>query len=186
MKIVASDAWEAAGQQLAATDVPPNAHVMVVSNCFTALAGILWSASYILMTLKAFKDKSYGMPIYSLCLNITWEVVYGFVYKSDLFNQIVIGQWLIVDVFLLVATIRFGPSAWSHTPMVAKNFGWIILVACIVGLWGHLALAAVLVPIIGRRVVFFTAWPLQVVIGVGSLGQIMSRGNTKGHSWNIW
>ena len=185
MKIVASDAWEAARQH-AATHVPPNAHVLVVSNCLTALAGMLWSASYILMTLKGFKDKSYGMPIYSLCLNITWEVVYGFVYKSELFNQIVIAQWLIVDVFLLVATIRFGPSAWSHTPIVAKNLGWIILVACIVGLWGHLALAAVLVPIIGTRVIFFTAWPLQIVISVGSLGQLMSRGNTKGHSWNIW
>lgn len=185
MGIVAWEAWEAA--KVAATaEIPPNDHVMVVSNILTALSGVLWSASYILLALKAFNDKSYGMPIYSLCLNITWEGVYGFVYGPDVFNQVVFAQWMLVDVFLLVATIKFGASAWSHTPIVANNLGWIILTACIICLWAQLAVAAVLVPAIGRKVVFFTSWALQVVISVGSVEQIMSRGNTNGHSWSIW
>ena len=185
MKIVAWEAWEAA-KVAAAVEIPPNNHVMVVSNIFTAMSGILWSASYILLARKAFKDKSYGMPIYSLCLNITCECVYGFIYGPDFFNQMIYAQWMIVDVFLLVATIKFGASAWSHTPIVANNLGWIILTACIICLWAQLALAAVLVPVIGRKVVFLTSWTAQVVLSVGSVEQIMSRGSTKGHSWSIW
>lgn len=48
------------------------------------------------------------MPIYCLCLNITWEGVYGFVYGPGLVNQIVFAQWMIVDLFLLYATVEFG------------------------------------------------------------------------------
>ena len=50
----------------------------------------------------------------------------------------------------------------------------------------HLAFAAVLVPYIGQRVVFYSAWALQVVLSSGSIGQLMSRGHSKGRSWSIW
>lgn len=185
MSFFALKEWAAANVEYN-VDIPPYWHAKAVPDAFTALSGILWSASYILMTMKAFKDKSYAMPIHCLCLNITWEAVFGFVYGPGLINQIVFAQWVIVDIFLFYAIVKSGKHQWRHSPLVQQNLTWIILGGCALCLWLHLSVAATFVPHIGRRVVFFTAWPMQLVINIGSIAQILSRGHTAGHSWSIW
>jgi paspaline synthase len=185
MKYFAFEEWAAASAAYDAED-PPYWHAKVVPDAFTALSGILWSVSYILMATKGFKDKSYSMPIYSLCLNIAWETVFGFVYGPGRFNQLVFVQWMIVDAFLVYITVKFGRDQWKHQPLVANNLGWIMLVGYALSTALHLSIAATFVPVIGRRVVAFTAWPLQVFISVGSFAQIISRGHSQGHSWGIW
>lgn len=185
MKFLALEAWAAANADYESA-APPFWHAKLVPDLFTTLSGILWSVSYVLMTIRSFKDKSYSMPIYCLCLNISWEAVYGFVYGPGLVNQIVFAQWMIIDVFLLYATIKFGKYEWRHQPLIAKNLTWIILAGCLTCLWLHLAVAVTFIPHVGRRVVFFTAWPMQVVINVGSIAQILARGHRAGHSWGIW
>lgn len=177
--------WAIASAEYEAAQ-PPYWHAKLVPDAFTAVSGILWSISYILMALRSFKDKSYSMPIYCLCLNITWEGVYGFVYGPGLVNQIVFAQWMIVDLFLLYASVKFGRAQWRHSPLVANNLTWIILAGIAFCLGLHLSVAATFIPSVGRRVVFFTAWPMQVIINVGSIAQIVSRGHTAGHSWGIW
>lgn len=70
MGFFAFEEWAAANRNY--DDTPaPYWHVNSVPNGFTAISGILWSISYILMTKKAFKDRSYAMPLHCLCLNIT-------------------------------------------------------------------------------------------------------------------
>lgn len=185
MKLFAFEDWAAASAEYDAA-VPPYWHAKIVPDAFTALSGVLWSISYILMAIKSFQDKSYSMPIYCLCLNIGWEAVYGFVYGPGRFNQLVFAQWMIIDAVLVYMTIKFGRYEWRRQPLVAKNLGWIVLSGCIVSLWLHLAIAATFIPRIGRRVVAFTAWQLQVMISIGSVAQVLTRGNSAGHSWAIW
>ncbi|KAF4636549.1 hypothetical protein G7Y89_g1536 [Cudoniella acicularis] len=122
--------WAAANADYDA-DIPPYWHAKMVPDAFTAAGGILWSISYILMARKAFKDKSYAMPIHCLCLNITWEAVYGFVYGPGLVNQIVFAQWVIVDMVLFYAIVKSAPHQWPNSPLVAKNLTWIILAGCV-------------------------------------------------------
>ncbi|TAQ84219.1 hypothetical protein B7494_g7456 [Chlorociboria aeruginascens] len=177
------DEWAAANAAYDA-DTPPYWHAKVVPDAFTAISGILWSVSYILMTVKAFKEKSYAMPLYCLCLNITWEAIYGFVYGPGLVNQIVFAQYMIVDVFLFYAIIKSARHQW--TPLVARNLTAIIVGMCLLCTWFHLAVAATFVPRVGRQVVFWSAWPMQLGISIGSNAQLLSRGHTKGHSINIW
>ncbi|RDL32630.1 Uncharacterized protein BP5553_09086 [Venustampulla echinocandica] len=179
------EAWAAANADYTA-DVPRYPHVKIVPDVFTALSGVLWSVSYILMTTKAFKDKSYAMPIYCLCLNITWEAVYGFVYGPGPVNQIVFAQYMIVDIFLFWAIIKSARYQWRQSPLVADNLIWIIMFGCVFCTWLHLAIAATFIPHIGRQVVFFTAWPMAAIISLGSIAQILSRGHTGGHSMPIW
>ena len=185
MGFFALDEWAAANADYAA-DTPPYWHAKIVPDAFTAVSGVLWSVSYILMTLKGYRDKSYAMPIYCLCLNITWEFVFGFIYGPGLVNQIVFAQYMVVDVFLFHSILKFGPKEWGHSPLVARNLGWIIAVGCAVSLYLHLTLAATYVPSMGRQVVFFTAWPMQNAISLGSIAQLISRGHARGHSMAIW
>lgn len=185
MKFLQLEAWAAANADYDAT-TPPVPHAKTIPDMFSALSGIFWSISYILMARKSFRDKSYSMPIYCLCINISWETVFGFIYGPGLLNAIVFGQWMIVDIFLVYATVKYGAYEWRRQPLVARNLGWIIFAGIICGLVLNLAIAYTFIPIVGRQVVFFTAWPLQLVINVGYIAQVLARGSTRGQSWGIW
>lgn len=185
MKFLALEEWAAANAAYESVDAP-YWHVKPVASACTGVSGILWSISYILMATQGFKDKSYSMPIYCLCLNIAWESVYGFVYGPGLVNQIVFAQWMIIDAFLVYSTVKFGKDQWRHSPLVANNLGWIVLFGCIFCTWLHLSIAATFIPAIGRKVVPFTGWSLQAGISIGSFAQLITRGHTKGQSWGIW
>ena len=185
MKFFALEEWAAANAEYDA-DAPPYWHAKVIPDAFTALSGILWSVSYILMANRGFKDQSYSMPIFCLCLNVAWETVFGFVYGPGLLNQIVFAQWMIADAFLVYTTVKHGKHQWRQHPMIANNLGRILVLGFFFCLGLHLSIAATFVPIVGRRVVPFTAWPMQLFINVGCLVQLLVRGHTQGHSWGIW
>ena len=38
----------------------------------------LWTLAYIFIIRKAYKDKTYGIPIVDGCLNVSWEFVFSF------------------------------------------------------------------------------------------------------------
>ena len=185
MKFFALEEWAEANAAYDA-DIPPYWHAKIVPDAFTVLSGIFWSAAYILMATRSFQDQSYSMPIFCLCLNVAWETVFGFVYGPGLVNQIVFGQWMIVDAFLVYTTVKYGKRQWRQQPLIANHLGWIIVFGCIFCLCLHLSIAATFVPVVGRRVVPFTAWPMQLLINVGCLAQLLSRGHSEGHSWAIW
>ena len=44
-------------------------------NFIGALGCVAWMAAYVLILRRAHRDKTYGMPLLALCLNITWEGV---------------------------------------------------------------------------------------------------------------
>lgn len=165
---------------------PPNEHVMPISDALSAVCGVLWTASYVLLTLRAFKDRSYGMPIFALCLNITCELIYGFIYPPDPFNTIIFAGWAVTDVFLFVATARYGKYEWKHAPLVANNLISIMAVSATIALWLQLAFASELIPIIGRQIVWYGTGPVQIVLSLGGVMQLLSRHHTRGHSIHIW
>ena len=43
------------------------------------IGGLFWSATYILIIRRRFKDKIFGMPMAALCANILWEAIFAFV-----------------------------------------------------------------------------------------------------------
>ena len=44
------------------------------------LSVLSWSVAYILIIVRGFRDRTFGMPILALCLNISWEFIGGFVF----------------------------------------------------------------------------------------------------------
>ncbi|KAL7952663.1 hypothetical protein V8C34DRAFT_322699 [Trichoderma compactum] len=181
-----TELWEELRVQAMAL-TPPNDRVMPISNAFSAICGILWSASYVLLTLRAFRDHSYGMPIFALCLNITCEFIYGFIYPPDPFNTIIFAGWAIIDVFLFTATLRYGKQEWRHAPMVANNLALIIVfLGTPVAFWLQMAFASELIPVIGRQIVWYGTGPVQIILSLGGVMQLASRHHTRGHSFNIW
>jgi paspaline synthase len=92
--------------------------------------------------------------------------------------------WAIIDVFIVHATWKFGREQWAHAPMVARSLAWILgggIVLMLGMFWTIIQTMGDL-----DQAGFYLAWTDQLIVSTTSVAQLMSRGNTGGHSWGIW
>src|SRR5579875_1083308 len=80
----------------------------------TLVSGISWTLVYLLIILRSYKDKTYGMPFWALAFNIGWEFIFSFVLISYPlgFQEIINRVWLAFDVFVLAAYFIYGRKEW--------------------------------------------------------------------------
>ena len=93
--------------------------------------GIFWSLAYILIIFRGFKDKTYGMPLFALCVNISWELIFSFILPSTN-PQIYINYiWLILDIFIMIQFLKFGK--FELPTLSNKQFYTVFLLALATG-----------------------------------------------------
>jgi hypothetical protein len=79
---------------------------------FGVLSCVFWLIAYVFIIVRGFKDKAFAMPITGLCANISWELIYGFIYEPyDYANTFSIA-WFLLDI----------PIAWQCYAYGAKDF----------------------------------------------------------------
>lgn len=161
---------------------PPEVYLWIQMVLFLVCSA-LWTIAYVLYIRKSFRDKSYGMPLISLCSNVSWEFLY-IIKSPTILDRIASTIPFIVDLFLVYATIKFWPREWKNSPLIAENLVTIItlsIVMSLVGLW------AFKIQFQGiTDVTFWSGFILQVSVSLMSIIQLLSRGSTRGHSWGIW
>ncbi len=81
---------------------------MSIDIILQGLSGLFWTITYILIINKSVKDKTYGMPFLAMCLNLSWEFVFAFIYKTDIFHQIVCLIWYVLDLIIACAFFKYG------------------------------------------------------------------------------
>lgn len=77
----------------------------------TLISGACWTVVYIALIVLGFKQKTYGMPLWALTLNLAWELTYGIdaLISGPLSLQgIVNNVWAALDVVILVTLLRYG------------------------------------------------------------------------------
>lgn len=90
------------------------------------MCGGFWMISYSIAIYKGIKDKSYAMPFFALCLNISWEILYlkkvlngG---DGGLLWTVMDSIWLILDSGILITYFLYGKK---YYPDKLKNYFWI-------------------------------------------------------------
>ena len=90
------------------------------------MCGGFWMISYSIAIYKGIKDKSYAMPFFALCLNISWEILY---FKKvlnggdgGLLWTVMDSIWLILDSGILITYFLYGKK---YYPDKLKNYFWI-------------------------------------------------------------
>src|SRR3954454_18599512 len=85
-----------------------------VNTVLTLIGGISWTTVYILIIIRSFRDKTYGMPFWALAFNFGWEFIFSFVLTGQRVGlQTIINRiWLACDVLILVAYFVFGKKEW--------------------------------------------------------------------------
>ena len=78
-----------------------------------------WVLIYILMIRRGLLDRSYGMPVVALCLNISWEFIFTFLTSIAPAIRIFNGLFFIFDLGVLYTCYRFG----------REDFDWPLLKA---------------------------------------------------------
>jgi hypothetical protein len=79
-------------------------------------SGLLWTLAYLLMIRRGFLDRTYGMPLVALCANLSWELIFSFVYPHDLPQRAVNVVWFSFDMVILLQLLRYGPREFAGLP----------------------------------------------------------------------
>jgi hypothetical protein len=90
-----------------------------LTDALTLVSGLCWTVVYILIIVRSWRDKTYGMPYWALAFNFSWELIFSFLLSSNLPEhqlQIIINRvWLAFDVFILVAYFMYGKKEWPSS-----------------------------------------------------------------------
>ena len=190
---------------MGSNDTPPPhvaSHVVPVCNALLQVGGGLWTICYILLLRQSIKDRSYGMPLFSLALNVSWEAVYALTVAEMPLERAVFGLWLVIDLGMIYTTMKYGKKEWDHAPLVARNLGTIFVALTVYALVGHWAFAKWwLENDVGKKdgkfyrgvvgpdtteLGFWSAGMTQVYLSAASLAQLLIRQHSRGVSWSIW
>jgi len=78
------------------------------------LGGLFWSATYILIIRRGFKDKTFGMPMAALCANISWEMIFAFFTPHEPPQLYVNYIWFSLDAVIVMQFLKYGKKEFSH------------------------------------------------------------------------
>ncbi len=94
----------------------------------TLISGISWTLAYLILIRRGFADKTYGMPLFALSFNLSWEFLFAFVFRaSDITVQGVVNIiWCLFDVVIVYTYFRYGRKEFAKTTDVKWFLPWSI------------------------------------------------------------
>lgn len=95
------------------------------------LSGICWTIVYIELIRVGFKDKTYGMPVVALSLNIAWEALYSYIGLKS--NPASVQNWInliwfLLDVVIVYTYLRYGRKEFSKHINQKYFIPWTIII----------------------------------------------------------
>lgn len=147
------------------------------------ISGLCWTIVYIELIRKGFKDKSCGMPLFALCLNIVWEFLYsidGFLISKEfiMVQNIADMAWALCDVAILVCWFKFGRQ---YLPENARKYfvpySLLALLVCV-----GMQFAFYFYCPTATEASIYSAFAQNVAMSVMFLTALFKRDSTKGFS----
>jgi len=84
-----------------------------LNTALTLISGLSWTIVYILIIIRSYKEKTYGMPFWALAFNITWETIFAFTFVShDPLQALINKIWLLFDTAIFIAYFLYGQKEW--------------------------------------------------------------------------
>lgn len=80
------------------------------------ISGLAWTITYLALIYRGFRDRTFGMPLVALALNLAWEFVFTFVHPPDETHILIVnGVWLLFDL-IYCAAIHHQLRRDGHNP----------------------------------------------------------------------
>lgn len=72
-------------------------------------ANALWFVAYVLIIVRCFREKTYGVPLVAAATNLSWEFIFGFLLPPPMpeirYSSIL---WCVTDVLIAYQVLRYG------------------------------------------------------------------------------
>ncbi|AYY13362.1 hypothetical protein EF847_12330 [Actinobacteria bacterium YIM 96077] len=151
----------------------------MVENALAVITGLAWTVAYLGIIHRGFRDKTYGMPLTALALNITWEFIFAFLVPGRFGLQVAINVvWFCFDVVILYTYFAFGRKEFP----ASVHQRWFIP-------WGVLLVAISFVTQYSAAREFpdlpmdtYTAFVVNVIMSVAFITMLARRGSRAGQS----
>ena len=147
----------------------------------TLISGICWTLVYIILIRRGITDKTYGMPLFALTFNLSWEFLFAFVFResSGITLQFIVNTiWCVFDVVIAYTYFRYGRKEFPKTVDVKWFLPWSIAVF-VVGFVTIYFSAVEFGPAWGAR---YTAFAQNLMMSILFIGMLVSRHNVSGQS----
>jgi len=95
----------------------------------TCQRDLLDTGLYLDLIRRGFKDKTYGMPLFALAFNLSWEFLYSFVFRptDDTLQHFINLLWFLFDDLILVTYLKFGKKEFPSNIDQRWFYPWTIL-----------------------------------------------------------
>lgn len=70
--------------------------------------GVCWTAVYLFIIYRGYRDRTCGVPFAALCGNLGWEFLFSFVYPHPPVQLIFNWIWLALDLIILLQYLKYG------------------------------------------------------------------------------
>jgi hypothetical protein len=96
---------------------------------------LLWGVAYGLLVVRIPRQRFVEIPFFAVCGNVTWEFLWGFVWKVEMLGETL--QWFyrlgcVLDLGILAFLFRYGAKQVT-LPVLRRHFHW--LVVCSLAGW---------------------------------------------------
>jgi hypothetical protein len=148
----------------------------------SALASmILWTTSYALIIRRSHLDRTWGVPFPSLCLNLAYELVFGFVHPLPAPAHYVNIVWFLVDLLIFSQFLRHGRAA--RPELLPRPLFFPAACVCVaIAIAAALAVTADLGLARGNS---YLGWGGDLLIAASFLGFLSKREGVSGQSFWI-
>ncbi|MGE5845040.1 MAG: hypothetical protein ACM32K_09090, partial [Syntrophaceae bacterium] len=90
--------------------VPPYDPQSLVIQALLIASGVCWIIAYALIIRRGLLDRTFGMPIVAVCVNISWEFIFSFIIPHEPPQLYINIGWFLFDLFILGQLLLFWRS----------------------------------------------------------------------------
>lgn len=141
---------------------------------------LLWLLCYGLIIRRGFKDQAHGMPLAPLCVNVSYEFVFGILYPDSPPLNYANIAWLFVDLVIVYQYLRFAPREFP-AQWPRQWFYPAFALALATAFTGVLAITYEFDDWQGN----YTGWGDQLLISLSFPALLLRRQSVKGQSLYI-
>ncbi|HWI48063.1 MAG TPA: hypothetical protein VNU45_07575 [Rummeliibacillus sp.] len=142
--------------------------------------GLFWIVAYILIIIRGFQDKNYGMPMVAICANISWEFIFTFIFPPSGPQIMITFIWFLLDIFILMQFLIYGRKGIKNGISV-NYFYSTFFITLAVSFLIIMAMTYEFNDVEGK----YAAFSQNLMMSGLFISLLLSRGNTSGQSINI-
>jgi hypothetical protein len=143
-----------------------------------------WTLAYAQIVLTCYRQKTYGLPLASIFLNIAWEFIFSFNLVAPGVVALVWGNrlWFLVDCVIVVQVFRYGRKEQSH-PFVRQHFYAICVASILASVAGLYAFATYINDVYGLALSFLMNFAMSILFIAMLFARPDLRGLPYGAAW---